>query len=38
MADTDHTRCAWATTDAMIQYHDDEWGVPSRDDQHLFEC
>jgi len=37
MADTDHTRCAWATTDAMIQYHDDEWGVPSRDDQHLFE-
>ncbi|KXV15689.1 DNA-3-methyladenine glycosidase [Caballeronia megalochromosomata] len=37
MTDTDHTRCAWATTDAMIQYHDDEWGVPSRDDQHLFE-
>ena len=37
MADTDHIRCAWATTDAMIQYHDDEWGVPSRDDQHLFE-
>jgi len=36
-ADTDHIRCAWATTDAMIQYHDDEWGVPSRDDQHLFE-
>ncbi|SAK41821.1 DNA-3-methyladenine glycosylase I [Caballeronia fortuita] len=37
MADTDHTRCAWATTDAMIQYHDEEWGVPSHDDQHLFE-
>jgi DNA-3-methyladenine glycosylase I len=37
MADTDQTRCAWATTDAMIQYHDHEWGVPSRDDQHLFE-
>ncbi|WP_250511936.1 DNA-3-methyladenine glycosylase I [Caballeronia sp. INDeC2] len=37
MADTDHTRCAWATTDAMIHYHDDEWGVPSRDDRHLFE-
>ncbi|SPB17501.1 DNA-3-methyladenine glycosylase I [Caballeronia novacaledonica] len=37
MADTDHTRCAWATTDAMIQYHDEEWGVPSRDDRHLFE-
>jgi DNA-3-methyladenine glycosylase I len=31
------TRCAWATTDAMIDYHDHEWGVPSRDDQHLFE-
>jgi DNA-3-methyladenine glycosylase I len=37
MADTDQPRCAWATTDAMIQYHDDEWGVPSRDDRHLFE-
>lgn len=37
MADTEHKRCAWATTDAMIQYHDDEWGVPSHDDQHLFE-
>lgn len=37
MADTEQTRCAWATTDAMIQYHDDEWGVPSRDDRHLFE-
>ncbi|SAK41049.1 DNA-3-methyladenine glycosylase I [Caballeronia hypogeia] len=37
MADTDHTRCAWATTEAMIAYHDGEWGVPSHDDQHLFE-
>ena len=37
MADTEPTRCAWATTDAMIEYHDHEWGVPSRDDQHLFE-
>ncbi|SAL56876.1 DNA-3-methyladenine glycosylase I [Caballeronia arvi] len=37
MPDTDQIRCAWATTDAMIQYHDNEWGVPSRDDQHLFE-
>ncbi|SAL25735.1 DNA-3-methyladenine glycosylase I [Caballeronia peredens] len=37
MADTGHTRCAWATTDAMIEYHDHEWGVPSHDDQHLFE-
>jgi DNA-3-methyladenine glycosylase I len=37
MADTEATRCAWATTDAMIDYHDHEWGVPSRDDRHLFE-
>src|SRR5262249_5046382 len=37
MADTELTRCAWATTDAMIEYHDNEWGVPSRDDRHLFE-
>ncbi|WP_250508481.1 DNA-3-methyladenine glycosylase I [Caballeronia sp. GACF4] len=39
MADTDATRCSWATatTDAMVHYHDTEWGVPSRDDRHLFE-
>lgn len=30
-------RCSWATSDALAQYHDDEWGVPSRDDRHLFE-
>jgi DNA-3-methyladenine glycosylase I len=30
-------RCGWATTDALARYHDDEWGVPSRDDRHLFE-
>ena len=32
-------RCAWAgTTDPFyIEYHDLEWGVPSRDDRHLFE-
>jgi len=31
-------RCAWAGTDpAMIRYHDEEWGVPSHDDRHLFE-
>lgn len=37
MAATEPTRCAWATTDAMAHYHDTEWGVPSRDDRHLFE-
>jgi len=30
-------RCSWATTNALVQYHDHEWGVPSRDDTHLFE-
>ena len=32
-------RCAWAgTSDPLyIEYHDREWGVPSRDDRHLFE-
>ena len=32
------TRCAWVTDDPLyIAYHDDEWGVPSHDDRHLFE-
>ncbi|MGH9465559.1 MAG: DNA-3-methyladenine glycosylase I, partial [Thermoanaerobaculia bacterium] len=32
-------RHCWAPTDdpLMLAYHDDEWGVPSRDDRHLFE-
>ncbi|MGE5232838.1 MAG: DNA-3-methyladenine glycosylase I, partial [Acidobacteriota bacterium] len=31
-------RCRWAGTEpAMVAYHDREWGVPSRDDRHLFE-
>ena len=30
-------RCNWATSEALAQYHDTEWGVPSRDDSHLFE-
>lgn len=30
-------RCAWATTDIMIDYHDHEWGVPIHDDRLLFE-
>ena len=32
----DKPRC-WATTPAMIAYHDDEWGVPQHDDRVLFE-
>uniref|UniRef100_E6Q288 DNA-3-methyladenine glycosylase I (3-methyladenine-DNA glycosylase I) (TAG I) (DNA-3-methyladenine glycosidase I) n=1 Tax=mine drainage metagenome TaxID=410659 RepID=E6Q288_9ZZZZ len=30
-------RCAWASSDLSIPYHDDEWGVPSHEDRHLFE-
>ncbi len=31
-------RCGWAGEDPlMIAYHDEEWGVPSHDDVHLFE-
>jgi DNA-3-methyladenine glycosylase I len=33
------TRCQWAAggDELMLAYHDEEWGVPSRDDRHLFE-
>ena len=32
------TRCEWGTKSPLGErYHDDEWGVPSRDDRHLFE-
>ena len=32
-------RCDWVpdSDPAYVAYHDDEWGVPSRDDRHLFE-
>jgi DNA-3-methyladenine glycosylase I len=32
-------RCQWAegSSDAMLAYHDEEWGVPSHEDRHLFE-
>src|SRR5690348_16500816 len=30
-------RCAWATTEPNITYHDEEWGVPVHDDRVLFE-
>src|SRR5688500_15598413 len=31
-------RCAWAGNDPLyIAYHDDEWGIPTRDDRWLFE-
>jgi DNA-3-methyladenine glycosylase I len=32
------TRCSWCGTDPLyVKYHDEEWGIPSYDDQHLFE-
>ena len=31
------TRCAWATSEGMIGYHDQDWGVPVHDDRTLFE-
>ena len=31
-------RCAWCSSDELYEkYHDEEWGVPERDDQKLFE-
>ena len=34
----DLVRCAWCGVDPLyVDYHDREWGLPSRDDQHLFE-
>jgi DNA-3-methyladenine glycosylase I len=34
----DVTRCHWANQSPLeAAYHDAEWGVPSRDDTHLFE-
>jgi DNA-3-methyladenine glycosylase I len=36
---SDKTRCGWArlTNPLYLKYHDEEWGVPSHDDRHLFE-
>ena len=35
---TQVTRCEWCGTDPLyVRYHDEEWGVPSHDDRHLFE-
>ncbi len=35
---SDPARCAWARSDQlMIDYHDQEWGVPQHDDHKLFE-
>lgn len=33
----ENRRCTWATSELMIPYHDQEWGVPQHDDNVLFE-
>jgi hypothetical protein len=30
-------RCDWATTEPLLAYHDNEWGVPVHDERTLFE-
>lgn len=38
MSGVEKQRCPWCGTDPLyVAYHDAEWGVPSRDDRHLFE-
>ncbi len=38
MKNSTKIRCTWCGTDALYcAYHDEEWGVPSHDDRHLFE-
>lgn len=35
---SDKERCSWCGTDPLyVAYHDEEWGVPVKDDQTLFE-
>ena len=37
-ATSEKIRCGWASGDAsLIEYHDEEWGVPVHDDKTLFE-
>ena len=38
MTERQRRRCAWVGASPLdVEYHDSEWGVPSRDDRHLFE-
>jgi DNA-3-methyladenine glycosylase I len=38
MSKTVLTRCSWPGTDPLyVAYHDEEWGVPERDDRALYE-
>lgn len=36
--DSEKIRCGWCGTDPLyVKYHDEEWGVPVKDDKTLFE-
>jgi DNA-3-methyladenine glycosylase I len=37
MAKPELIRCAWASNELSISYHDKEWGTPMHDDIVLFE-
>ena len=38
MSTQEQQRCSWCGDDPLyVAYHDTEWGIPVRDDQHLFE-
>lgn len=38
MIEDDRTRCPWPGRDPLyVAYHDQEWGVPERDDRALYE-
>ena len=30
-------RCGWPSSEIALRYHDEEWGVPLRDDRKIFE-
>ncbi|MEZ6163635.1 MAG: DNA-3-methyladenine glycosylase I [Phycisphaerales bacterium] len=37
MTDANPCRCGWARSGLEREYHDTEWGVPNRDEHHVFE-
>ena len=38
MKSMNKNRCHWVTDDEVyVRYHDEEWGIPTHDDQELFE-
>ncbi len=37
MTDDTKCRCEWARSEIECAYHDTEWGVPSRDEHHVYE-